>query len=387
MTLYVGRSAADPVDLDVKHSGLRMVLVGREAIGVLGAEWRTLGVYFLLGPAADPDHFRAYVGEVGKGTLFARLQAHVKQKQWWNRALLIASASDAFTSADIGWLEGRLYDVLNNAVAAELMNGNRPGDDSIDARERGVLEGYIEPIMAALRAVGAPPDTADQKPEPRGRRTPTRYGEGIRDLLEAGLLKPGTRLSALPQGISKTAEVLEDGSLLLDGARYPSVSAAATTAGPNETANGWTFWGAPSGDGSFVSLDRLRQRLRADDQRAVTPATLAPPTATLRPAGRRTKRGSPPRSSVTLRGLLDAGLLVAGEELEGHPSGVSSGAVVTADGQLETNGTRYRSISAAAVACGPWKTANGWTYWRVRRDGAPVALKALRDQLERDSRP
>jgi hypothetical protein len=37
-------------------------------------------------------------------------------------------------------------------------------------RERGVLERYVEPIMAALRACGAPPDTADQKPTKKGRQ-------------------------------------------------------------------------------------------------------------------------------------------------------------------------------------------------------------------------
>lgn len=64
-------------------------------------------------------------------------------------------------------MEGRFYDVLNNAIAADVQNRGRPGDDSIAHRDPGVLERYVEPIIAALRACGASPDTADQKPPPR----------------------------------------------------------------------------------------------------------------------------------------------------------------------------------------------------------------------------
>ena len=113
----------------------------------------------MLGPGAGgPDRFRAYVGEVSRRDLLTRLAEHFSQKQWWSRALLIASeAKDGLNSAEIGWLEGRFYDVLNNAVAAELMNNVRPRDDSIAPKDRGVLERYVEPVMAALRACGAPP--------------------------------------------------------------------------------------------------------------------------------------------------------------------------------------------------------------------------------------
>ncbi len=135
------------------------------------------------------------MGEVGKSSLISRLRNHAARKEWWSRALVIASASDEFNSAEIGWLEGRLYDVLNNAVAAEVMNSVKPGDDSLAEHEWRVLEKYVEPIMACLRACGAPPDTADQKPEKVVRRK-MRYPETLRDLVEAGLLKPETPSSA-----------------------------------------------------------------------------------------------------------------------------------------------------------------------------------------------
>lgn len=118
-----------------------------------------------------PEFYSAYIGEVGKRTLMLRLKEHAGGKQWWSRALHITSASGEFNSAAIGWLEGRLYDVLNNAVAAESMNKGRPGDDSLPPQERAILERYVDPIMAALCACGVSPDTADQtRPVPKSQK-------------------------------------------------------------------------------------------------------------------------------------------------------------------------------------------------------------------------
>jgi hypothetical protein len=260
---YVPASSAQPIEIEVAHSGLRMVLVNRESARWLGEEWKVLGVYFLLGPFPDdPDRFRAYVGEVGRRDLLLRLREHAARKEWWNRALLIAN--DEFNSAEIGWLEGRLYDVLNNAVAAELMNKGRPGDDSIALKDRGVLERYVEPIVAALHACGASPDTADQKPAPQGSKR-ARYRESVKDLVDADLLKVGTRLRPMRKNLTTTALVIEDGGLDVAGVQYATVSPAAQAVSGNKAEAGWEFWGAPSGDGSFVSLFDLRERLRAEN--------------------------------------------------------------------------------------------------------------------------
>lgn len=164
---------------------------------------------------------------MGKYTLLLRVKEHVGGKQWWSRSLLIASASDEFNSAEIGWLEGRLYDVLNNAVAAEVMNKGRPGDYSLAPQDRGVLERYVEPIMAALRACGASPDTADQRPvSPKGHKKKI-YKDSVKDLIDAGLLKAGTMLVPLRKGLTRTARVLPDGSLKIGEQVFASVSPAA----------------------------------------------------------------------------------------------------------------------------------------------------------------
>jgi hypothetical protein len=402
VTFYVPQTSVEPIEVGVAHSGLRMVLVSRDAVHRLGDDWAVLGVYFLLGPATDPDRYRAYVGEVGRRTLLLRLKEHAKQKEWWSRALLIASASDDFNSAEIGWLEGRLFDVLNNALAADVENRGRPGDDSIAERDRGVLERYIEPIMAALRASGAPPDTADQQAPPSGRRRPpTRYTESVRDLIEARLLKPGTRLQPLRRNLTKTALVCESGDLEVDGTLYAAVSPAAIAVSGSKTEAGWDFWGAPSGDGTYVALSKLRARLR---EQGVHVGRRDPEaTADAAPTRRPDEGSSPPRMpearaargngqakarpdggthgsryAVGMPELLAAGALTAGEELVAMHRGRELRTVLLPNGNARgLDGKADKSVSMVAKdAIG--RNVNGWDFWSVERDARPVRLAKIR---------
>jgi hypothetical protein len=357
VSFYVPASAAEPMEVGVPHSGLRMILVNRESVGLLNDKWKRLGVYLLLGPNVDdPDRFRAYAGEVGESTLVQRVKQHAITKDWWSRALLIASASDDFNSAEIGWLEGRLYDVLHNAVACDVMNGNRPGDDSLSPNERVLLEKYVEPIMSALRACGAPPDTADQKPLPKGKK-PKRYAETLGDLIGAGLLKPGTLLQPLKKGLVTQAKVLTDGQLEVAGNAYGSLSGAAKAVSGTVAEAGWDFWGAPSGDGGFVPLATLRERLRD---------TLAPKTV----------------AKTTVKDLLDQGLLEPAAVLRPARKAISGTATVGANGEIVFNGVPHKTPSGAAKAASGQRTEAGWDFWVVGDEGASLAdlrtrLKAL----------
>lgn len=394
VTFYVPDSASQPVEVKVPHSGLKMVLVNRESVRLLTDDWRVLGIYFLLGPApGDPDRFRAYVGEVGRRDLLTRLVEHAAQKDWWSRALLVtSSSSDGFNSAEIGWLEGRFYDVLNNAVAAELMNKGRPGDDSIALRDRGVLERYVEPTVAALRACGAPPDTADQKPMPKGKKRAF-YRESVKDLIDADLIKAGTRLTPLRKHLTTTALVLPDGSLEIGGVPYPAVSTAAVAVSGSKSEAGWEFWGAPSGDGSFVPLFKLRDLLRADHgQKSEDPETVIAPAP---PASSRTGSSTPPltpparragaverrRFEGSVKDLIEAGLLSVGEELHTIRHGRDDRAHVMGDGAIRVGDSEYRSLSAAAKVASGNTAEPGWEFWAVKRGGRLVRLYDLRETL------
>ncbi len=382
VTFAVPGSSTRPMEVKVAHSGLRMVLVSRESIRLLDESWRVLGVYFLLGAAEDPDRYCAYVGEVGKATLVQRLRHHAAQKDWWSRALLIASASDEFNSAEIGWLEGRLYDVLNNAVACELKNGNRPGDNSLSIQMRGVLERYVEPIMAALRALGASPDTADQKPDTTGKKKAKYFSESVSDLLAADLLKPETTLHPLKKNVTETARVLADGQLEVSGVVYGSLSAAAKAASGAIAEAGWDFWGAPSGTGGFVPLATLRDRLREGLKPVETPIP--------EPSEPVSSESDQPAGAPHLSTLA----AVSASTPERFPLPIFADyhgnhieATVELSGEIRLGSEVYASPSTAAKAAkklhgygGAGKAAtNGWDFWRFKdADGQVKPLDALR---------
>jgi hypothetical protein len=360
-----------------------MVLVNRESVHLLDSEaWGVLGVYFLLGPSEDndSDHYQAYVGEVGKSSLIQRTKQHAKQKEWWNRALLIASASGDFNSAEIGWLEGRLYDVLNNAVGCNVRNGNRPGDNSLHAHERALLERYVEPVVAALRACGAPVATADQKP-PAPKKV-RRYTESVADLVGAGLLKPDTVLEPLKKGASTTATVLSDGRLRVGDEVFDSPSAAAKAASGAIAEAGWDFWGAPSGAGNFVPLSKLRDRLRHTGA-VRTSESLSPPLARRdRETGRVQAGAESDLTALASHAGLELPLRLFATYL-----GVEAEAFLHADGTIRFGHRSFASPSHAAQAArlalgyrGSGKAAtNGWTWWRYEDlDGVPRRLNMLR---------
>jgi hypothetical protein len=378
VTFAVPGTSLAPMEVRVAHSGLGMVLVSRESIDLLDASWKRLGVYFLLGAADDPDRYCAYVGEVGKSTLVQRIKQHADKRDWWSRALLIKSASDEFDSAEIGWLEGRLYDVLNNAVACDLMNGNRPGDSSPSPQMQLILERYVEPIIAALRALGASPDTIDQKPELKGRKRPKRYSESVCDLLAAGLLKPETVLQPLRGNVLETARVLPDGRLDVAGTAYDSLSAAAKAVTGTVAEAGWDFWGAPSGAGGFIPLAQLRDRLRDRGSNGSN--------ATEKPK-------PPPTKSTANRIVLALATAVAKRpELFPLPifayyRGTKIEATVEKTGAIRLGSQTFTSPSMAAAAArkqhgytGAGKAAtNGWDFWRfVDTDGSGKTLNELR---------
>jgi hypothetical protein len=90
---------------------------------------------------------------------------------------------------------------------------------------------------------------------------------GMRDLLNAGLIKPGDELVQFVQatpGIKASdtgakATVTERGTLRIGRSDYPSVSAAATAISGWQV-NGWLFWKISVG-GEWQPIQELRKEL------------------------------------------------------------------------------------------------------------------------------
>jgi Restriction Enzyme Adenine Methylase Associated len=81
------------------------------------------------------------------------------------------------------------------------------------------------------------------------------------DLMQAGIVTPGTRVHANHHGRRYEATVTRQGLLKLPGVREAlSLSGAAKQITRRET-NGWAFWLVAQADGSARSLRRLREEL------------------------------------------------------------------------------------------------------------------------------
>jgi len=224
--------------------------------------------------------------------------------------------------------------------------------------------------------------------------------------------RPGPCLQPLRKGLTQTALVLPDGNLKVGEQVFTAVSPAAMAVSGNKAEAGWEFWGAPSGEGGYVPLFTLRERLREDGPKAApapAPRVLAEPPpaeprspesaspATAEPvapasqgsaasppaAGDTTPARKKPRQfTETVKDLLGAGLLHPGEELRSVRKALSDvRAKLGPDGRLEIDGEVHGSLSAAAVAVSGTKAEAGWEFWAVERDGKLVRLYDLRDEF------
>ena len=399
--LLVGQTSADPMEVVIEGYGLRMVVVNKESLRLLDSDWDARGVYLLLGRSADPAKYTAYVGEATKQGLRQRVGQHVKTEKNWDRALLVTSTDRGFDSSAIGWLEGRFYDVLANAAAAEVMNRLQPTDETLPEYRREGLGRYVEPVMLAMRALGCPPDTADQKPTqptPGARGKRRVFTESVADLIDAGLLRAGTRLRPMATRYDETATVREDGTLVVGTEVFNAVSPAAARVSGMQSEPGWNFWGAASGDGSLVSLFDLRARLQAASATVpiATPADPLPTVARAERAepmppmaGRDATAQSPRRGPGVKRyktkvpDLMAAGVLTDGETVVALRKRVGQvEGTLHADGGLTVAGVRYASLSAAAKAVSGTTSEPGPEYWAVRRDGDLVSIFELRRRFE-----
>lgn len=368
-------SSADPIVIHVRSEALSMAVVNRESVGNLDPSWDAIGVYVLLWPIATDGTYTAYVGKVGQSTLRKRLYQHGRSKEGWTRALLVRrDTSDGFNSAETGWLEGRLTDLLTLAPLATTVN--RPDkDESLPRYEREALDRMIRPIAAVLRVLGASPDTPDQAPATKTRRRPRTYSESVSDLIEGGFLQLGARLRSTYTGTGASATVVEGGRLEVEGQVFDTPSGAAVHIRGKET-NGWDFWGAPSGDGSLIALSELRRRLRDEGPRAAKPPT---PAESAEQAARESASTKSSATPVTIADLVSAKLIREDEELHARSGGVEHVARLR-DNEIEVDGNSFSSLSAAAVSI-TGRPTNGWTFWRVQAGGKLVPLGKLREQL------
>ncbi len=192
----------------------------------------------------------------------------------------------------------------------------------------------------------------------RSRKPRTEFNVTISDLLEAGLLRGGDRLTSAAPDLRAEALIGYDGTITVGKDMFQTPSTAAQAVKGDRNTNGWHFWNlqGPHGD---VSLDDLRREHLG---------------ILKQPSG----RGAPARYEVELTNLLDAGLVQAGDLLVSTSRAWPAVAYIDPAGCVVFDGATHSSLSTAASAVRLGRSTNGWDFWALERDGSAVRMTDVR---------
>lgn len=254
MTVLVPDNATAPTVVFDDNAALKLAIVERSGARRLDAEWDAAGLYLLIDRVDDDGRWSVYVGKAPAG-IKARIGNHLRNKDHWYRALLVQrDTTHGFNSAQIGWLEGRLYDILKAAENARLHNSVRPGDETLAPYDRQALEMVLVSIQRVMRLLGHDSSSGDDTGE--GKRTSRYYGITLAELFDAGLIEADDVLVSTNGAWPATARIAPEGRIAMDGQEFenPSSAAIAIKGGP---ANGWDFWARRTPTGP-VRLSTLR---------------------------------------------------------------------------------------------------------------------------------
>lgn len=239
-------------------------------------EARRNGVYFLLGD--DPDAIENIACYIGRTEDFsARFRHHDRQKDWWDRAILVSSLDDSFNEGYWGYLESRLLEIARTTKRCTLRdNVQAPQPRKLSEAQQSDAEAFLEQIRSILPVLGVnilrgthrAPER--QKPPPdidspiftltapkRGVKARARVVGGEFIMLEGSRIvgtwanegsKPSTR-NSYRNYRDRHAKLVDDGSIAVEGeigtltrdVPFPSPSAAGSIA-VGYSCNGRIAW-------------------------------------------------------------------------------------------------------------------------------------------------
>lgn len=257
-TVLLPDTRLEPIEIHDHSVALRMALVEKDAVALLGAEWDRPGVYILLDGVSEDASYGVYVGKAPAG-IRTRLLHHERRRQWVRALLIQRDMQHGLNSAHAGWLEGDLYELFDAADRARLHNTVKPGDDTVAGYDLRILESFRDPIVRVLRLLGYDPATADDTAtDVRPKRSNTFHGIGLAELVGTGLLTAGDKLVSTNGSWPASAVLNDAAEIEYAGTRYPTPSGAAAAV-KNGPANGWDFWAVETAEGS-TRLSVLRAR-------------------------------------------------------------------------------------------------------------------------------
>jgi hypothetical protein len=154
---------ADPITMLFIDATVEIMLVAKESIpgeaGRIARDiWGVAGVYVLLGPpTTDRAIVRARPGS--SHDVLARIRQHPAALPWFTRALVARDTRQGWSSAEAGYLEGRLHELCRASPGIDH-DFRLDEDRTLQPSEEAMLERrYLPAITAALQLAGAPIET------------------------------------------------------------------------------------------------------------------------------------------------------------------------------------------------------------------------------------
>ena len=234
-----------------------------------------VALYFLFGEAEDGSEQKVYLGQTGD--LRARLVKHNKEKEFWERALVLISRTNSLTQTHALFLEWHCLQATRKAARYADENGNSGTKPHTPAPlEADCLE-IFETGQILLATLGYPLFDPVAKPAPTTSHTDEVFfckasganGRGLYTQEGFVVLKGSTgRKENVPSFIEKgnhrTRErLVQSGIMRVEGDaviftkdhlfRTPSMAAEALL---GRTANGWTEWKTKGGK----TLDAVKRQ-------------------------------------------------------------------------------------------------------------------------------
>lgn len=276
-TIQIFLPSGDPRGLRVAElttSIVRVVEVPRSLLGefLQMPEAAQVGLYFLIGEGAQGQ--QVYIGQTG--SLGDRLSQHHAKKDFWNRALVVASMTNNFTQTHALFLEWSSIKAALEAGRYPLENGNGGSKPHTPAPLQADCEDIHDTARTLLATLGFPvfepiaaqPDAAHptelfyctaNKAQGVGEYTPegfvVRKGsvgriENVDSIKDTTLAKGREHLMA--SGV--TAAI--DGRLVFAKDHLFSSPSGAAIALLGRSANGWVEWK----DAHGKTLDELKRK-------------------------------------------------------------------------------------------------------------------------------
>ncbi|WP_419862449.1 hypothetical protein [Candidatus Poriferisodalis sp.] len=143
-----------PIVVFDNNAALRAAIVDRGTARHLGDEWRSGGLYLLLGRRNATGEWGASIGTAISDLAEQATSRFCDQDDWYRALLVQRDTTYGFTSAQLDWLEGQLHDVLAAAQNVRLTNKTKPVEATLGSSEPQVLELALESIRRVLRLIG-----------------------------------------------------------------------------------------------------------------------------------------------------------------------------------------------------------------------------------------